>query len=73
MLTNPVSLVAEVWVDPLLCRGSGVCVAECSMGVFEIVKHKAYPTHADICIGCFKCLEFCPRHAISSRWIMRVA
>ncbi|NTW18047.1 MAG: 4Fe-4S binding protein [Syntrophaceae bacterium] len=43
------------------------------MGVFELVHRKAQPSRAHLCIGCFQCREFCPTHAISPRWIMRVS
>jgi len=45
----------------------------CSMGVFRIVNHKAEPFRAYLCVGCFKCREFCPSAAIAPRWIMRVS
>jgi len=69
--STPISLFIEVYVDPSLCIGCRTCIDECSMGVFEMDGDKAYAVHASVCIGCFKCREFCPNHAIQTRWIMR--
>jgi len=43
------------------------------MGVFKIVNKKAEAARAQVCIGCFKCRDFCPTHAIAPRWVMRVS
>ena len=32
---------------------------------------KAYAVHANFCIGCFKCREFCPTHAVQARRVLR--
>jgi NAD-dependent dihydropyrimidine dehydrogenase PreA subunit len=71
--TTPAALFIDIWVDPGLCIGCGECVTQCSMGVFEMDGNNAFPMHREICVGCFKCLEFCPNHAIQTRWILRVA
>jgi ferredoxin len=67
------TLLMEIFVDRIFCNGCGVCVDLCSMGVFRIVNHKAEPFRAYLCVGCFKCREFCPSAAIAPRWIMRVS
>lgn len=41
------------------------------MGVFEEKGGQVYPYNSHICCCCcFKCNEFCPNHAISTRWIL---
>lgn len=67
------SILMEVYVDQIFCNGCSVCVDLCSMGVFKMVHHKAEPVHAQLCIGCFKCRDFCPTKAIAPRWVMRVS
>jgi Indolepyruvate ferredoxin oxidoreductase, alpha and beta subunits len=71
MLISPISVFIEVYVDTPLCNGCGDCVDQCSMGVFRIYEEKAEPVQSQACIGCFKCLSFCPVNAIQTRWIMR--
>jgi len=73
VLTTSPNLFVEIYVDRLLCDGCGYCVDNCTMGVFTISDGRADPLRAEICIACFKCHDFCPNHAISARWIMRVA
>lgn len=71
MLISPISVFIEVYVDKPHCNGCGSCVDQCSMGVFRIDEEKAEPVQSQACIGCFKCLDFCPEKAIQTRWIMR--
>jgi len=69
------TLLMEVYIDRIFCNGCGICVDMCSMGVFEMNHHthKADATRHYLCIGCFKCRDFCPTRAITPRWIMRVS
>ena len=60
MLSTPISLFIEIYVDPFVCTGCGTCVDQCSMGVFEMQKMIAEPVRGDSCIGCFLCKNFCP-------------
>jgi formate hydrogenlyase subunit 6/NADH:ubiquinone oxidoreductase subunit I len=71
MLTTPVSLFIEVYVDGSLCIGCGTCVEQCSMGVFKMNDEVADPVNSHTCIGCFQCKNFCPNNAIQTRWVMR--
>ncbi|RPI38662.1 MAG: hypothetical protein EHM53_08370 [Methanoregulaceae archaeon] len=61
----------EVYIDPDRCGKSCVCIDMCSMGVFAKVNGDVYPLNSQLCCSCFKCNEFCPHHAISTRWILR--
>jgi NAD-dependent dihydropyrimidine dehydrogenase PreA subunit len=61
----------EVYIDPERCGKSCVCVDMCSMGVFAKVNGDVFPVNSHLCCSCFKCNEFCPHHAISTRWILR--
>lgn len=67
----PTSITFEIYLDPDRCIQCGVCVDMCSMGVFTRNHEGIYPEKSHLCCSCFKCNEFCPEHAISTRWIMR--
>jgi NAD-dependent dihydropyrimidine dehydrogenase PreA subunit len=67
----PTTVQFEVYIDPDRCRNSCVCIDMCSMGVFVKKDGNVYPWNSHLCCSCFKCNEFCPHHAISTRWILR--
>jgi len=71
VLTNPISLQIEVYIDHAICKVCGTCIDLCSMGVFVWDNGRVYPHKSDICIGCFKCSDFCPFNAIFPRWVLR--
>lgn len=74
-ITPSPTLLMEVYIDRIFCNGCGTCEEMCSMGVFQVNHHthKAEAIRPHLCIGCFKCREFCPTQAIAPRWIMRVS
>jgi NAD-dependent dihydropyrimidine dehydrogenase PreA subunit len=73
MLSGAPNLFVDIWVDHMLCIKSRCCIDECSMGVFDVIDDVTRPVREEICVACFKCLEFCPAHAIAIRWVLRVA
>ena len=68
---GPTTVLFEVYVDPDRCDNCGACIDLCSMGVFAMTPEGLYPLRSQLCCSCFKCNEFCPRNAISTRWIIR--
>jgi len=70
-ISAPTTILIEVYVDPGRCNNCGICITMCSMGVFANNGDGIYPERSQLCCSCFKCNEFCPRHAISTRWIVR--
>jgi NAD-dependent dihydropyrimidine dehydrogenase PreA subunit len=68
----PTTIQVEIYIEPSYCTNCGTCVDLCSMGVFGVDgDSRILPVHSDICVGCFKCREFCPENAIQPRWIVR--
>ncbi len=67
----PTTVLFEVYIDPHRCTTSAVCVDMCSMGVFVKRNGSVFPLNSHLCCSCFKCNEFCPHNAISTRWILR--
>ncbi len=68
----------EVYIDPDLCRKSRLCrtrhqcIDQCSMGVFVRVNGAGvYPEKSHLCCMCMLCNDFCPEHAICTRWTLR--
>ncbi len=70
-ISLPTTVQFEVYIDPDRCSSSCVCIDMCSMGVFVKKDGQVYPWNSHLCCSCFKCSEFCPHHAISTRWILR--
>ncbi len=56
-------------VDPKLCKGDGICVEECPVGIIEIRRKGDLPSPAgraeEICIRCGHCVAVCPHGAFS--------
>jgi NAD-dependent dihydropyrimidine dehydrogenase PreA subunit len=67
----PTTVLFEVYIDPDRCTTSAVCVDMCSMGVFVKSNGSVSPLNSHLCCSCFRCSEFCPHNAISTRWILR--
>lgn len=67
----PTTVLLEVYLDPATCCRTRVCIDMCSMGVFVVDNDRVYPLNSQVCIGCFRCNDFCPSHAIHTRWIVR--
>ena len=70
-ISAPTTINFEVYVDPERCTSCGICISMCSMGVFVKNRQGVYHERSQLCCSCFKCNEFCPAHAISTRWIVR--
>jgi 2-oxoglutarate ferredoxin oxidoreductase subunit delta len=70
-ISSSVSVYIEVYVDSSLCKGCGLCVDMCSMGVFSDNHAGIYPEKSHLCVACFKCNDFCPENAINTRYILR--
>ena len=45
------------------CLGLGSCVSACQFGAISIRNGVAFVNH-ELCTGCLKCVETCPRHVI---------
>ncbi|MCP4610701.1 MAG: 4Fe-4S dicluster domain-containing protein, partial [Planctomycetes bacterium] len=56
-------------VDQGKCKGDGICVAECPMGVIEIQHSDNFPSVTEngegLCINCGHCVAVCPHGAFS--------
>jgi len=64
----------EVAVNGLICKDCGYCREVCSLEIFEQSGDfnpsgykPAVAAHADLCIGCLRCLYICPDFAITIR------
>ena len=66
-------LEMEIYIDELFCNGCESCIDQCSMGVFKMDGGRAFVDNEYICVGCFKCQNFCPMNAIQPRMVMRVS
>jgi energy-converting hydrogenase B subunit K len=60
-----------VYIERRLCSNCGICIEMCSMGVFGMVDGDVFPVRMHLCITCLQCADFCPTHAISTRWTVR--
>ena len=67
------SLQMEIYIDLLFCNGCANCIDQCTMGVFKMEGDQASVDNEYICVGCFKCQNFCPMSAIQTRIVMRVS
>lgn len=63
--------MARIEVDEELCKGCGICVAQCPPGVLELSErisirgyHPATLAKPAGCTGCAICGKFCPDLAI---------
>lgn len=63
--------MARIDVDETLCKGCGICVAQCPPGVLELSDrisskgyHPAILVKAEGCTGCAVCGKLCPDLAI---------
>ena len=70
-ISIPTTVSTEVYLNPDLCRNCGLCIDMCSMGVFANTDEGVYPLKSHLCIACFKCNDFCPENAITTRFVVR--
>lgn len=55
----------EIEINRELCRLCGGCVSVCPVKV--IIMHKDNLEIGEACIGCLKCVKFCPSGALSEK------
>jgi len=53
-----------VHVFPDWCKGCGICVEFCPVGVLKMKNQKAVVAHPEKCIRCYLCARRCPDFAI---------
>lgn len=51
-------------IDHDKCIGSGECVEQCPVDVYELKDGKSYATNIEACIDCCLCVQACPTGAI---------
>lgn len=54
----------EIKIDYDKCTGSGECVEECPVDVFELEDKKSVAKNIEECIECCICVDACPNDAI---------
>jgi len=59
--------VATLSLDPVKCKGCGVCTEVCPHGVFRMNVKKAEITDKDFCMECGACKKNCRHGAIEVR------
>lgn len=52
-------------VDEDRCTGCGWCIEACEFGVIMLPRDRKYVITCDLCEGEPKCIEFCPKEALS--------
>lgn len=52
-------------VDEDQCTGCGWCIEACEFGVIMLPRDRKYIIICDLCEGEPKCIEFCPKEALS--------
>jgi len=52
-------------VDEDRCTGCGWCIEACEFGVIMLPRDRKYVIVCDLCEGEPKCIEFCPKEALS--------
>jgi ferredoxin len=52
-------------IDPVKCRGCGVCIRKCPSGAISGVRKEAHHINPELCIKCGACAAACKLNAIS--------
>ena len=58
--------LTNIWIDPELCRGCGLCKRNCP-GAIEGEPANKHQIEKEKCIKCGTCIAKCPFHAISAK------
>lgn len=54
----------KLCIKPEWCKGCGICVAFCPVGVLELENQKISIAKPESCIGCGLCEMRCPDYAV---------
>lgn len=54
----------DIFVDPELCHGCGICIILCPQGVFSLKDGVSMAETLDDCLQCHLCEVACEYHAI---------
>jgi NAD-dependent dihydropyrimidine dehydrogenase PreA subunit len=57
----------DIFVDPELCCGCGLCIVVCPQGVFSLKDGVSQTERIDDCLQCHLCEVACEYHAIAIR------
>lgn len=58
-------VTGRILVDEDKCSGCGWCIEACEFGVIMLPRDKTHIVICDLCGGEPKCIEFCPKEALS--------
>ncbi len=59
--------LTNIWIDPELCRGCGLCKRNCPVSAIEGEPANKHRIEKEKCIKCGTCIAKCPFHAISAK------
>ncbi len=63
--TGTCKALTTIQIDPLLCKGCGLCKRNCPVNAIHGETRQAHHIDTSICIQCGACMAACPFHAIS--------